>query len=123
MAVCYDHQGKFLCAIRYFDLCVQIEPTMDQAHIGSAICNMKIGRYTLALEHAQKAISHLEAHINKDRMMRQMYSLKEPIWARSNSTSKEAMLADAIYLSALLFRLLRRYSDAEKSYKQFKRFS
>jgi hypothetical protein len=55
--------------------------------------------------------------------MRQMYSLKEPIWARSNSTSKEAMLADAIYLSALLFRLLRRYSDAEKSYKQFKRFS
>lgn len=48
--------------------------------------------------------------------------MTESMDTRSKSESKEAILVDALYLKAILFRLMRKYTESGNVYKTFRKF-
>ena len=67
MAICYDTLNKFDCAIRYFNLCIQLKPCFEKAYLGACLSNLKINRYEVALDLIEKAIKIIENKISEQR--------------------------------------------------------
>jgi tetratricopeptide (TPR) repeat protein len=122
MAISYDLIGKYKCAIKYFQIVIDIKPSMDQAYFGACLSNLKIADYNQALMYIDQAIIIIESHIVEDRKARNIVWFSEPIDARSTSKTYEATLVDALYLKSLLLRLMKRYEEATKTYKQVRKF-
>jgi tetratricopeptide (TPR) repeat protein len=67
LAVCYDHIGKYDCAINTFELCIGLKPEMPEAYIGSALSLLKVGKHQSSLEMLDKAVKLLEDSISMER--------------------------------------------------------
>ena len=60
IAAVYERFNKFTCAFKWFKRTVQVESSMNEAHMGAALNLFKLGKFELAATFVEEAIAVLE---------------------------------------------------------------
>jgi len=60
LAICFERLGKFGSSLTWFSHALRVNPTLDEAYMGSSLVLIKTGEYEEALKFADIAIKTLD---------------------------------------------------------------